>query len=118
MDTTARKGVAASGDERGGPVHGAGPKSRDGASWVGESDKVPRDLIKMTTPKSVQPAQSVTAESAVDTEPPASIDAAIQGALGRKLRESYEEVVREQVPDKFLHLLNQLKKSETSGKGG
>ncbi len=72
----------------------------------------------MTTPKPVQPAQSVTAESAVDTEPPASVDAAIQGALGRRLRESYEEVVREKVPDKFLHLLDQLKKSETSGKGG
>ncbi len=48
----------------------------------------------------------------MDMEPAAHIDEAIQGALGRKLRESYEEVVREQVPEKFLQLLNQLKKSE------
>ena len=47
-----------------------------------------------------------------DDEPAASIDAAIQGALGRKLRESYEEVVREEVPDKFLKLLDDLKFSE------
>ena len=48
-------------------------------------------------------------------EPTATIDEAIQGVLGRKLRESYEEVVREQVPDKFLQLLDQLKKSEGNG---
>lgn len=46
-------------------------------------------------------------------EPTASIDEAIQGALGRKLRESYDQVVREQVPDKFMLLLDQLKKSES-----
>lgn len=72
----------------------------------------------MTTPKSVQPGQSVTAESAMSTtEQTASIDAGIQGALGRKLRESYEEVVRETVPDKFLQLLDQLKKSEQDKAG-
>ncbi len=72
----------------------------------------------MTTPKSVQPGQSVTAESAMSTtEQTASIDAGIQGALGRKLRESYEEVVRETVPDKFLQLLDQLKKSEKDKAG-
>lgn len=66
----------------------------------------------MTTPKSVQSVQSVPADSALGAEQTASVDAAIQGALGRKLRESYEEVVREAVPDKFLHLLEQLKQSE------
>jgi hypothetical protein len=71
----------------------------------------------MSTPKSLQPAQGVSAESAVSTEQTASIDAGIQGALGRKLRESYEEVVREEVPDKFLQLLDQLKKSEKDKAG-
>ncbi len=66
----------------------------------------------MTIPKSFQPAQDITAESDMDGEPAAAIDAAIQGALGRKLRESYEEVVREAVPDKFLRLLNDLKVAE------
>jgi len=50
------------------------------------------------------------------SEGAAGIDEAIQGALGRKLRESYEEVVKEKVPDKFLQLLDQLKKSEQGDK--
>ncbi len=69
----------------------------------------------MTTPKTVQP--NIAAQDAFDAEPAASIDEAIQGTLGRKLRESYDEVVREQVPDKFLKLLDQLKQSENSTKG-
>lgn len=43
---------------------------------------------------------------------PVSIDGAIQGALGRKLRETWDEVVKERVPEKFTDLLEQLKKSE------
>jgi len=46
------------------------------------------------------------------------VDAAVQGALGRKLRESYEEVVREEVPGRFLQLLEELKEKEKGGKGG
>ncbi len=53
----------------------------------------------------------------METEPVASIDQAIQGALGRKLRESYDAVVREQVPDKFIQLLEQLKQTEINDKG-
>lgn len=79
---------------------------------------VPRDPTDMSTPKSVQPAQkSVRAESAIGMEPAASLDEAIQDALGRKLRESWEEVVNEKVPDKFKNLLDQLKNSETGDKG-
>lgn len=70
----------------------------------------------MTTSKTFQ-LVNVTAQDAVDAEPAASLDEAIQGALGRKLRESYDEVVREQVPDKFLKLLDQLKQTEKSDKG-
>jgi hypothetical protein len=78
---------------------------------------VPRDPKDMSTPKSVQPAQSVAAESAVGMEPAASLDEAIQDALGRKLRESWEEVVNEKVPDKFKDLLDKLKKAENGDKG-
>jgi len=46
-------------------------------------------------------------------DPPASLDEAIQSAIGRKLRESWQEVVNEKVPDKFRDLLDQLKKSES-----
>ncbi len=45
-----------------------------------------------------------------------AVDASIQGLLGRKLRENYEEVVKEAVPDKFLLLLDELKKKEKGGK--
>jgi hypothetical protein len=69
----------------------------------------------MSTPKTVQPARSVRHEDAISMEQPASLDEAIQGAIGRKLRESWDEVVNEEVPDKFRKLLDQLKKSEGSG---
>lgn len=71
----------------------------------------------MTTPKSVQPVQSTVPESAMNIEPTASLDEAIQGALGRKLRESWDEVVKEEVPKSFKVLLEQLKKSESGGQG-
>lgn len=45
-------------------------------------------------------------------EPAPSVDASIQGLLGRKLRENYEEVVKEEVPKKFMDLLDQLKRTE------
>lgn len=71
----------------------------------------------MSTPKSVQPAQSVESERAIGMEPAASLDEAIQDALGRKLRESWEEVVNEKVPDKFKDLLDKLKNAENGDKG-
>jgi len=72
----------------------------------------------MTIPKSVMPAESFADESAAEAEPSASIDVAVQGSLGRKLRESYEEVVRETVPDKFKELLKELKLAELKKSGG
>ena len=41
-----------------------------------------------------------------------SVDSLLQSSLGRKLRDSYQEVVNEEVPKKFLALLDQLKKKE------
>jgi hypothetical protein len=52
----------------------------------------------------------------VAAEAAPAVDASIQGLLGRKLRENYEEVVKEAVPDKFLLLLDELKKKEKGGK--
>jgi hypothetical protein len=72
----------------------------------------------MTTSKTVQPAQNVADESTMTPEPAAQIDAGIQGAIGRKLRESYEEVVKESVPDKLLAVLEQLKKKEQGDSTG
>ncbi len=39
-----------------------------------------------------------------------SVDADIQGKIGQKLRENYHRVVSEPIPDRFLELLEQLKK--------
>ena len=41
-----------------------------------------------------------------------SVDAVIQSRLGQRLRESYQNVVNEAVPPRFLDLLEQLKKKE------
>lgn len=45
------------------------------------------------------------------------VDPFLQSTLGRKLRDSYQEVVNEEVPDKFLALLAQLKNKEIGGEG-
>ena len=39
----------------------------------------------------------------------------LQGQLGKRLRESYSDLVNQPVPDKFLALLEELKKSEPTG---
>jgi hypothetical protein len=60
-------------------------------------------------------AQNASKESARNE--PAGVDPVLQGSIGRKLRDAYQEVVNEEVPAKFLTLLQELKKKE-SGSGG
>lgn len=72
----------------------------------------------MTTPKSIHPAQSVAAENTMIPEPPAQIDAIIQGAIGRKLRDVYDQIVAEQVPDELINVLKRLKQREAGGGTG
>jgi hypothetical protein len=43
---------------------------------------------------------------------------AIQGKIGQRLRETYQKVVDEKVPDELLDLLEQLKRKEREGKEG
>ena len=59
--------------------------------------------------------QPVSAGNA-DTASP--LDGLLQSTIGRKLRDSYQEVVNEEVPSKFLTLLDQLKKKESSSEDG
>ena len=68
----------------------------------------------MTTPKSGSKARRPTDGGKDCSEP--SVDLAIQGTIGRKLRDTYEQVVKEQVPDKFLLLLQELKEKEAGSK--
>lgn len=51
-------------------------------------------------------------------KPPAkngNAEAGVQDALGRRLREVYQEVVNEEIPKDFLKLLAELKKRESGG---
>jgi hypothetical protein len=67
----------------------------------------------MSTPKTTQAAPfDREPANCTDAECPPQVDSAAQGAIGRKLREAYEEVVREEVPERLLQLLDQLKKKE------
>ena len=68
----------------------------------------------MTTPKTGSKAMQTS--DGAEPKPEPSVDAAIQGTLGRKLRDTYDEVVKEQVPDKFLNLLAELKQKEAGSK--
>lgn len=60
--------------------------------------------------KPAQPDGGVTGSSPVDS--------LLQSTLGKKLRDSYQEVVNEEVPEKFLALLDQLKSKEAGSGDG
>jgi hypothetical protein len=68
----------------------------------------------MTTPKTGSKAMQTNDGAEPKAGP--SVDTAIQGTLGRKLRDTYDQVVKEQVPDKFLNLLAELKQKEAGSK--
>ncbi len=75
-------------------------------------------------PTSVAPSKLLTNSEAVEatagSEPgedaadavPASIGKDIQYHLGRRLKASYDELVRQPVPDRFRQLLDELEKRE------
>ena len=44
--------------------------------------------------------------------PKGRVDRKVQAHLGRKLKHAYQELVDEPVPDKFLQLLDELKRKE------
>ena len=47
-----------------------------------------------------------------DKKPP-KLDDLSASQIGKKLRAQFDEVLNEPVPDRFLHLLNQLESAET-----
>jgi len=59
------------------------------------------------TPKS----QAKAAESGKNDGSPSSLDRSIQAKLGDQLRQMYNDVVSEGVPDRFADLLAQLEKT-------
>ena len=52
----------------------------------------------------------------VTTQTPLPVE--LQGQIGQRLREAYNELVSEPVPDRFVLLLLQLKQREKQGQGG
>ncbi|MFA5955415.1 NepR family anti-sigma factor [Hyphomicrobium sp.] len=42
----------------------------------------------------------------------------LQGQIGQRLREAYIELINEPVPDRFVDLLQKLKRREEQGRGG
>jgi hypothetical protein len=47
-----------------------------------------------------------------------SLPVVLQGQIGQRLRDFYNELVREPVPDRFVLLLQQLKQRQKQGQGG
>jgi hypothetical protein len=45
----------------------------------------------------------------------AQVDAKIRAHLGRKLKSAYQSLVEEPVPDKFVKLLDELRRKEGKG---
>lgn len=43
------------------------------------------------------------------------LPAELQGQIGQRLREAYNELISEPVPDRFINLLQQLKQREDQG---
>lgn len=66
----------------------------------------------MTTQKTGGGAGIRNTDAPVSEPSSSPVDAVLQGTLGKKLRETYQEVVAEPVPDKFLNLLAELRKKE------
>jgi hypothetical protein len=54
-------------------------------------------------------SQSPTAPDAVK-KPRASLSEDIRGKIGRQLRDMYDDVVAQGVPDRFVDLLNRLER--------
>lgn len=66
----------------------------------------------MTTEKSGGGAGTRASDGPVSEPNSSPVDTVLQGTLGKKLRETYQEVVAEAVPEKFLTLLAELRKKE------
>jgi hypothetical protein len=57
-------------------------------------------------------SQSPVASQEPAKKPKASLGGEIRGKIGRQLRDMYDDVVAEGVPDRFVDLLNRLEKQD------
>lgn len=69
------------------------------------------DASKFDTSANKMPVQHAIEPPENDTDKPA-LDQNIQRHIGRKLKASYEELIKQPVPDKFRNLLDQLQRQE------
>ncbi len=75
---------------------------KDGLSSTGQTGQTGATTTMRA--KSVQDGKDIASEAAVDQE--------VRNHLGRKLKESYDDLVRQPVPDKFRQLLDELERQE------
>jgi hypothetical protein len=69
----------------------------------------------MKNPKSAA-SRSPDASSEPDEKTGPSLGGEIRGKIGRQLRELYDDVVAQGVPDRFVELLNRLEKQNENEK--
>lgn len=83
--------------------------NREGKSNEGDGAPVPgRDQADHA--KSANAIQTVEEPNLPAEEP--TVDHAIQNHLGRKLKEVYDDLVNQPVPERFRELLQQLERKE------
>ena len=74
------------------------------------ADLAKRGLHKMGAGSASKQGEISTTQTQLPVE--------LQGQIGKRLREAYNELVSEPVPDRFVQLLRQLKQREDQGRGG
>ncbi len=84
-----------------------------------DNDKKAKTGLGLTSDTTKQPNQSETKkvqtqnnDAPAESAPVPEIDQHIRSHLGRKIKASYDDLVRQPVPDKFLHLLEELDRKE------
>ena len=91
------------------------------ADLAGTRRSRPRWRVKMAEQDSEKQGQAgdMNSRQTAETVPPAApsvpgamLEADLQAHIGRQLRAVYEEVVNEEVPDRFLRLLRELEQKE------
>jgi hypothetical protein len=69
----------------------------------------------MDKPETLKPAGAKAARSARKKGPAAPAGAAVHEHIGRALRDMFEEVLLQPIPDKFVSLLKELEKKQSKG---
>ncbi len=87
----------------------------EGRKSLGEQPTTPivaQDLSKAGRERTERDMQIEQEKPTSDTAAEPAVDQGVRDHLGRKLKESYDDLVRQPVPDKFRQLLEDLERRE------